>query len=220
MKYKLLFATLILFQAISIIAQPILTQTFKFQSGVFLSYEEFQSNQPSYSGDEIKAAYFHNPQTEEIKVEYIRIEAEDTYLKLDSIWGISIKGIPYVQVPINKPTKGLQTFAKMEVRGNICYYFYNDIEKKKIPFSAYNPFTQRPYRTAVLEREIPVVKEKILRFETGVVTDFTYDNVLEWIQDEPELVQALKSLGAQQAEKGLFKTLLLYDDRHEVRLKN
>ena len=166
MKYKLLFATLILIQTISIIAQPILTQTFKFQSGVFLSYEEFQSNQPSYSGDEIKAAYFHNPQTEEIKVEYIRIEAEDTYLKLDSIWGISIKGIPYVQVLINKPTEGLQTFAKMEVRGNICYYFYNDIEKKKIPFSAYNPFTQRPYRTAVLERDVPVVKEKILLFET------------------------------------------------------
>ena len=83
----------------------------------------------------------------------------------------------------------------------------------------YNPFTQRPYRTAVLEREIPVVKEKILRFETGVVADFTYNNVLEWIQDEPELVHALRSLGAKQAEKGLFKTLLLYDDRHEVRLK-
>lgn len=219
MNYKILFTTLILFQTIYIIAQPILTQTLKFQSGVFLSYEDFQGNQPSYKGNEIKAAYFHNPQTEEIKVEYIRLKAEETYLNLDSIWGISIKGIPYVRVAINKPIKGLQTFAKMEVRGNICYYFYNDIEKKKIPFSAYNPFTQRPYRTAVLEREVPVVREKILRFETGLVTDFTYDNVLTWIQDEPELVQALKSLGVKQAEKGLFKTLLLYDDRHEVRLR-
>ena len=219
MNYYFLFTTLILFQTIYSIAQPILTQTFKFQSGVFLSYEEFQSNQPSYNGNEIKAAYFHNPQTEEIKVEYIRIKAADTYLNLDSIWGISIKGIPYVQVAINKPIKEIKTFAKMEVRGNICYYFYNDIERKKIPFSAYNPFTQRPYRTAVLERDIPVVREKILRFETGIVTDFTYDNVLAWIQNEPELVQALSSLGKQQAEKGLFKTLLLYDDRHEVRLK-
>ena len=219
MNYKFLILTIVLLQTLSGIAQPILTQTFKFQSGVYLSYEEFQRNQPSYNGNEIKAAYFHNPQTEEIKVEYIRVEASATQLNLDSIWGISIKGIPYVKVSINKPVKGLKTFAKMEVRGNICYYFYNDIENKKIPFSAYNPFTQRPYRTAVLDREVPVVREKMLRFETGAVTDFTYDNVLRWIQEEPDLVQALKSLGAAQAEKGLFKTLLLYDDRHEVRLK-
>ncbi len=219
MNYKFLILTIVLLQTLSSIAQPILTQTFKFQSGVYLSYEEFQRNQPSYNGNEIKAAYFHNPQTEEIKVEYIRVEASATQLNLDSIWGISIKGIPYVKVSINKPVKGLKTFAKMEVRGNICYYFYNDIENKKIPFSAYNPFTQRPYRTAVLDREVPVVREKMLRFETGAVTDFTYDNVLRWIQEEPDLVQALKSLGAAQAEKGLFKTLLLYDDRHEVRLK-
>ena len=219
MNYKFLILTIVLLQTLSSIAQPILTQTFKFQSGVYLSYEEFQRNQPSYNGNEIKAAYFHNPQTEEIKVEYIRVIASATQLNLDSIWGISIKGIPYVKVAINKPTKGLQTFAKMEVRGNICYYFYNDIDKKKIPFSAYNPFTQRPYRTAVLDREVPVVREKMLRFETGAVADFTYDNVLMWIQEEPDLVQALKSLGAAQAEKGLFKTLLLYDDRHEVRLK-
>ncbi len=219
MNYKFLILTIVLLQTLSSIAQPILTQTFKFQSGVYLSYEEFQRNQPSYNGNEIKAAYFHNPQTEEIKVEYIRVIASAMQLNLDSIWGISIKGIPYVKVAINKPTKGLQTFAKMEVRGNICYYFYNDIENKKIPFSAYNPFTQRPYRTAVLDREVPVVREKMLRFETGAVADFTYDNVLMWIQEEPDLVQALKSLGAAQAEKGLFKTLLLYDDRHEVRLK-
>jgi len=200
-------------------AQPLLTQTFKFKSGVYLSFEEFQKNQPAYSGDAIKAAYFLNPQTEEIKVEYIRLLATDTYLDLDSIWGISIKGIPYVRVNPRIAAKGMSTFAEIGVRGNICYYYYEDMEERDIPFSVYNPYTKRPYRTAKVRRIVPVVVEKMFRFETGEVTEFNYKNVLLWIQEEQELVQALKSLGPKEAEKGLFKSLLLYDDKHEVRLK-
>jgi len=200
-------------------AQSLLTQTFKFKSGVYLSFEEFQKNQPTYSGDAIKAAYFLNPQTEEIKVEYIRLLSTDTYLDLDSIWGISIKGIPYVQVQPRTAAKGMSTFAQIGVRGNICYYYYEDKEEKDIPFSVYNPFTKRPYRTAKVRRTVPVVVEKMFRFETGEVTDFNYQNVLLWIQEEQELVEALKSLGPKEAEEGLFKSLLLYDDKHEVQLR-
>lgn len=196
----------------------LLTQQFRFQSGVFLSYEEFQNNQPSYKGDAIKATYFQNPQTEEVKVEYIRLLVDGTYLSLDSIWGISLKGIPYVRVDLQKTAKTLRTFAKMEVRGNICYYFYNDKEVKNLSFSAYNPVTRRPYRTGFVQREIPVLKEKMLRFKTGEVRDFTYQHLLEWIATEEDLVTALTSLGPNNANKSLFKTLLLYDDRYEVRI--
>ena len=201
-------------------AQPLLTQDFKFKSGVYLSYEEFQKNQPAYNGDAIKAAYFLNPQTEEIKVEYIRLLVTDAYLDVDSIWGISIKGIPYIQVKPRTAVEGMRTFAKIGVRGNICYYYYEDKEEKDIPFSAYNPFTKRPYRTAKVRRTVPVLIERMFRFETGEVIAFNYQNVLLWIQEEPELVEALKSLGPKEADKGLFKSLLLYDDKHEVRLKN
>ena len=218
---SLLFGTLvILYTSIFTFAQPILTQNLQFKSGVYLTYEDFQTNQPSYSGEEIKAAYFQNPQSEEIKVEYIRLIATDAYLSIDSIWGIGIKGIPYVRVALEQSTGGLQTFAKMEVRGNICYYFYNDKEEKMIPFAAYNPLTGKPFRKATIRREVAVLKEKMLRFETGEVVDFTYTNVLTWIKEEEELVQALQSLGPKESEKSLFKTLLLYDDRNEVRLKS
>ena len=200
--------------------QPYLTQSLQFKSGVYLTYEDFQANQPSYGGGEIKAAYFQNPQSEEVRVEYIRLIDTDEYIALDSIWGIGIKGVPYVKVDLNKSVEGLRTFAKMEVRGNICYYFYSDTVEKDISFAAYNPYTGKPFRKATIRREIAVLKEKMLRFETGQVVDFNYDNVLSWIEGETELVAALKSLGAKKAESSLFKTLLLYDDRNEVRLKS
>ncbi len=203
-----------------LLAQPFLTQSLQFKSGVYLTYEDFQANQPSYGGDEIKAAYFQNPQSEEVRVEYIRLIGTNEYLPLDSIWGIGLKGVPYVSVELNKSVEGLRTFAKMEVRGNICYFFYNDKETKDIPFAAYNPYTGKPFRKATIRREVAVLKEKMLRFETGQITDFTYENVLNWIEDEIDLVSALKSLGAKKAEERLFKTLLLYDDRNEVKLKN
>lgn len=212
------FVLISLFASI-IIAQPLLTQSLQFKSGVYLSYEEFQTNQPSYGGTAIKAAYFQNPQSEEIKVEYIRLIDSEEYLSVDSIWGIGIKGIPYVRVALKKPVEGLYTFAKMEVRGNICYYYYTDREEKMIPFAAYNPLTGKPFRKATIRREVETLKEKMLRFETGEVVDFNYTNVLAWIAQEEELVQALKSLGPKEGEKSLFKTLLLYDDRNEVKLK-
>jgi len=218
--WKVLLIPIIFILGIHIVqAQPVLTQDFKFKSGVYLDFEEFQKNQPTYSGDAIKAAYFLNPQTEEIKVEYIRLISTNTYLNIDSIWGISLKGIPYIQVKPSTTAKGMSTFAQIGVRGNICYYYYEDKEEKDIPFSVYNPFTKRPYRTAKVRRTVPVVVEKMFRFETGEVTDFNYQNVLLWIQEEQELVEALKSLGPKEAEEGLFKSLLLYDDKHEVQLR-
>ena len=89
-----------------------------------------------------------------------------------------------------------------------------------IPFAVYNPYTGKPFRKATIRREIEVLKEKMIRFETGKVVDFNYQNLLNWIEKEEELVSALKSLGPKDSEKSLFKTLLLYDDRNEVRLRS
>ena len=134
------------------------------------------------------------------------------------MWGIVIRGIPYVKTSPNVPSHNLKVFASMEVRGNICYYAYDDIEEKEVTFKAYNPLIGKPFRTGKAMRKLPIIKEKMLRFTTGEVADFNYQNMLIWAAKEPYIIQALESIGPIKAEDNLFDALLLYNDKHPVNL--
>ncbi len=197
-------------------AQTQLTQSFRFENGVYKTFAAFQKNRPTHTGNMIEGNFFINEKTKQAKIEYIRLKGTGKRLDLDSIWAVVIRGIPYVKANPNLPAHSLKVFAAMEVRGNICYYAYDDIEEKELTFKAYNPLIGKPFRTGKAMRKLPVIKERMLRFATGEVADFNYQNLLEWITEEPDIIQALKSLGAIGAEDKLFDALLLYNDKHAV----
>jgi hypothetical protein len=204
---------------LSLNAQKQLTQNFQFASGVYQDFEAFQKNQPTYNAASIEGNFFINQTTKQAKVEYIRLKDTKEQLDLDKIWGIVIKGQPYIKVSPNLPKHSLKVFASLEVKGNICYYAYDDLVAKDITFKAYNPLIGKPYRSAKLKRKIPVIKEEMLRFSTGATSDFNYLNLINWIADDKEITQALKSLGPKKAEDKLFDALLRYNERHLVLTK-
>jgi len=202
--------------SLTLSAQKNLTQAFKFESGVYLTFEEFQKNTPTYEGAHIEGNFFINEKTKQAKVEYIKLKGAKVNLNLDTIWGLVIRGIPYVKTSPNLPKHNLKVFAAMEVRGNICYYAYDDIEEKEVTFKAYNPLVGKPFRTGKAMRKIPIIKEKMLRFTTGETADFNYQNMLNWTAEDSDIIQALKSLGATKAEDKIFDALLLYNDKYPV----
>jgi len=210
------FLLLLFFIATPLSAQTQLTQSFRFENGVYETFEAFQQNRPTHSGNMIEGNFFINEKTKQAKVEYIRLKITRENLDLDKIWGLVIRGIPYVKASPNLPSHNLKVFASMEVRGNICYYAYDDIEEKELTFKAYNPLIGKPFRTGKAMRKLPVIKEKMLRFTTGEVADFNYENMIKWVTEEEDIVKALRSLGAIQADDKLFDALLLYNDKHLV----
>ncbi len=218
MRPFLTFLYALFFFSTSLLGQLVLTQDFKFQTGIYYSFEEFQSNSPRYKGAEIEGNYFINQETRQAKVEYIRLKENQQLLELDSMWGICIKGIPYIKVSPNLPAHHLKVFASLYVRGKICYYAYDDNSEKAIPFKAYNPIIGKPFRTAVLKRVMPVVREKMLHFETGAIASFNYKNLLDWITEDEAIKKALESMGAAQAEEKLFDALLLYNEKNQVKI--
>jgi len=214
-----LLNVLLLVFSTGLVAQTSLTQSFRFESGVYKTFEEFQKNRPSYNAADIEGNFFINDQTRQAKVEYIRLKKNKTNLNLEELWGIVIKGIPYIKTNPSLPSHHLKVFASLEVRGNICYYAYDDIEEKEFLFKAYNPLIGKPFRSGSQKRKVSVVKEKILRFETGETVDFNYQNLLKWLEDDKEITKALKSLGPEKAEDRLFDALLLYNDKHLIPIK-
>jgi hypothetical protein len=197
-----------------------ITKNFQFADGLYLSFTAFQRNQPDLTWEEVDAQVFTNPQTHEAKVAAIRLLGKDpeenTFLAWDKVWGISKDGIPYVRLEEPGEKEELVTFAALRLRGKICYFSYRAVEVRDIEVSAYNPQTGRPFRTGIIRREFPVTREKMLHFESGVIAEFTLENFLEWIEDDPGLKESVLELTDEEIQEKLFRCLLIYVDRHPV----
>lgn len=198
----------------------LLTKNFQFQDGIYLSLEEFQTNEPTFSWDEVRASIFTNPQTMLTQISSISLPdgGEDLVLDAHLIYAVSIEGVPSIQVENEEIQKDLATFAALKVRGKICYFGFPTIQKKQISMQAFNPKNGRPFRTSMIEREQEVFVEKMLNFETGEIQVFEVTNFLKWIQDDQDLVKTLTDLSPAEQKKKLFKCLLIFDDRNHLYL--
>lgn len=201
----------------------LLTKNFKFQDGVYLSLAAFQNNQPDYTWSELKTNLFSNPQTFITQVEYIQLKGDSVTttkaLDLETVWGISLDGIPYIRLPKNTLSTDLMSFAGLQVRGKICYFEFDRQEMRDVLMPVYNPLTRQPFRQAYVKREKQIYYQKMMDFKTGEIKTFNTENMLLWIEDDRKLWNAVNSLTEDEAHEKLFKSLLIYDDRQKIYIK-
>ncbi len=194
----------------------LVTKNFKFADGVYRSHEELRKNMPTIQWDSMSANLFTNPQTLLMQVEYLRYRNSRRPIGLDSIQYVVVDGIPYVHLPKFAAKKLSETFVGLIARGKICYFGYETTDTLKVPISAFNPLTGKPYMTQKVDTEKRKVHEKLLLFETGEVKDFTLQNFKNWISDDQKLLKSVEGMTRQEIREKLFKTLLIYDDRNPV----
>ncbi|MEZ4934150.1 MAG: hypothetical protein R2788_18750 [Saprospiraceae bacterium] len=197
----------------------VVTKNFQFKDGIYLSFEEFQMNSPTYLIDEIFIHSFTNPQTFLTQVDSVFHIKEKKEIDPEKIWAICMDGVPFLKIPKKEVHKELPSFAALKLRGKICYFTYPDYRIKKVPVAAYNPLTGRPYLRGEVERDEKVVIEKMFHFETGEIVDFNVDNFLKWIQEDRHLVETIERTPIEEVREKLFRLLLIYVDRHETKIK-
>ena len=224
MKYYKLIIPFLLLTSTQLPAQLLLEEegdviikNFKFDDGIYTTYEEFQKNEPTYTWKEVKASVYTNPQTYVTQIEHIIHEGQ--LLKLDELWGVCFGGIPYVYQPKELLGKQNETFVGLKLRGKICYLEFETQETLELMMPVYNPHTGKPFRKALIKREYTKNYAKILNFESGEIKPFTISNLLDWIADDSELVKTVSEMNTLEAEEKLFKCLLIYVDRNSARLK-
>ncbi len=200
-----------------------LSKNFKFHDGVFLTFEEFKNNTPTYNWDDVVVGIYSNPQNFIAQIHFLKIkkegEEEMEEINLDEVWGISLDGIPYARLPkeaLNK--EEVTVFAGLRLRGKICYYEYEEYVMRKISMSAYNPNTGKPFRTMAVDRKVKVIHQNMLHFETGETAVFSIENFKKWILDDEKLLKSVEDLKPNQVDQKLFKCLLIYDDRNLVKV--
>ncbi len=215
------FLSIFIFIPIYLTAQegPVLTKNFQFADGVYLSFEEFQSNTPAFPLDGLTIHSFTNPQTSLTQIDSIFHVNANKSIDQEKIWAVSLNGVPFIKLPKNEIYKQMPSYAALKLRGKICYYTYPDYQMKKIPIKAYNPLTGYPFLHGEVEREEKRVVEKMLHFETGEIVDFNLNNLKAWIQEDKHLIETIEKTPVEEVEEKLFRLLLIYVDRHETRIK-
>ena len=123
----------------------VITKNFHFTDGVYLSFEEFQTNDPSVQMEDVYIHSFTNPQTFLTQVDSIYHLDAKKELDPEQIWAICMDGVPFIKIPKEEVHKELPSFAAIKLRGKICYFTYPDYRTKKVPVAAYNPLTGRPF---------------------------------------------------------------------------
>ncbi len=189
----------------------LLSKNFKFEDGIYLSFEDFQQNQPAVAWDSLYARLHTNPQKLMTLVDTIHYK--NSAKKVGRLWGFSLGGIPYINL-MESNEAGLEKFAGLKVRGDICYYLTEESYEKSETITAYNPLTGVPFRQAEIVTEKERERPFILSFETGESVDFNTDNFLDWIKEDKQLVMTVNNLPLQDRNDKLFKCLLIYLDRN------
>jgi hypothetical protein len=83
----------------------------------------------------------------------------------------------------------------------------------------HNPYTgERIGKKNISNRNLEFI-QKILHFDSGEITDFNFDNFLNWSKDDLGLYKSLSEIKSEEREGKLFKSLLIYNDRNPVYIK-
>lgn len=211
---SILFLSFLGFQSI---AQPTaLTNNYSFKDGIYLRFEDFKKDASSKNNIIDSLQYDLNAE------ENILILSANSQKLLDSlipdkIWGLCINQIPYIRTEDQQ--EGRFYFVKLHVLGKISYYYYKAFREKEVIMYVHNPYTgERIGKKNISNRNLEFI-QKILHFDSGEITDFNFDNFLNWSKDDLGLYKSLSEIKNEEREAKLFKSLLIYNDRNPVYIK-
>lgn len=196
-----------------------LDRNYEFRDGLYLSLAAFQSDTPDIPLDELEGRLVTNDETGLTKSDFLAMKTDTGALEIDleEIWGIALDGVPYIRVTEQTGDReAFATFAKLSVRGAICYYTFDSEEARYVEVKAYNPLNGKPFRRGRVKNMETVNNKRMLRFDTGETAPLNRENLLAWVQDDPQLTEAVEALEGEDVSDKLYRSLLIYDDRHPV----
>lgn len=193
-----------------------LTNDFEFKSGVYLTIEDLQANEPNYIWDDIQASAHINREKQIVRLEYLNVldsnAAITDHLLENNIWGICVGGVPYIR--IMDSVKQVVQFVALRTRGQYCYFQYDSYQLREVPMTIYDPETGNAIWEQSVENKEAIRVHKMLNFSTGSVADLNLPTFKRWIKNDVQLTNTVNDMTTMEAKKKLYKMLLIYNDRN------
>lgn len=215
---SIVISCFLLFGPTALWAQVPSQQGHTFEDGVYKTHQDLKQNKPSFPLYELPSFGYQLDREDNLLFlsENTLSQLSNSKVKsLDNIWGLCIKGVPYMKVyPSGK--EGVVYFVKYHILGRICYLYYPSIEDKAVEMPIYNPYSgKRIGGRTVTNRERKLVKQLML-FETGELVPYSLENFKLWAKDDERLMRSIEHLSEEDAKERLFKSIKIYNERHPI----
>jgi len=208
------------------------TPDFRFNDGIFLTFEQVRNNNPiskakiltsaDYNARDFFKQVFENDEIYFYDVMGIRQEVSK-----EDIWAYSRNGILYVQIQGG--------FNRITYVGNICHFVadiktydrryygspYNYYDPYYYPYSYnyYSPYYSpyyMPYRPTTVSRNELV--QYMIEFETGKIIEYDIKNVELLLMKDPEIYDEFMQLSRRKKKQMMFFYLRKYNEKHPLYL--
>lgn len=168
------------------------------RDGVYLSFQEFKENSPSFPFPEAKIIKTDTT-SYHLSIASIHIEGKPVK-KYKRIWAVVEDGIPYIHYigtkkdrsfGVNADAKGFKpgknnplVFYRMDVYGHVCLFALEHVQRLGMPKS---------YSRSTIPKGIQFVRHKALDLRTGQIHDLTPGYVWELVKDDAFVLEVLNS---------------------------
>lgn len=174
---------------------------FKFNDGIYLTFEEFKKNTPTYTDFEIS---YRGGNTKLTVAEAVESKTKEIH----NPWGYCINSNVYINQGFGNK------YYKLQIIGALIHYFSIEVDYRYRDF--YDPYD--PFYSPLSYRQISV-KEKLLEWNTGKSFDFNYKNFKLFLEKaDKELLNQLET--SKKKRKMIYYFMMQYNAKHKVFIEN
>lgn len=174
---------------------------FRFNDGIYLTFDDFKNNRPVYTNFEIK---YRGGAT------YLYIMCADSSRSYDcevkQPWGYCLNKSVFIHQGYG------DNYFRLQVIGALIHYFVIEMQYYDPAFNdPFNPYSTVPNRR-ITNREL------VMEWTTGRRFEFCYKNFKIFLQEkDPQLLQQLES--TKKKRKMIYFFMLKYNEKHPVFIK-
>lgn len=189
------------------------THEFKFDDGLYLTYNHFINNTPveiKYIITESNASdfYFFNHLVENEEIAYVDKFGLRQIVKTEDIWGFCRQGDVFIQIE--------GEFHRIPVIGSLCHFIANKNVQTSASHSPYyyDSYGYQRYNTPTTTSQ--VVEQYILDTASGKVFEFERSNLLSLFTRDPELYDEFNNMNKRKQRKNMYLFLRKFNQRNPL----
>lgn len=188
--------------------QP-LNNDYPFQDGVYMSFEEFKGDNPTYATGEYRIDKIDSTDYDLSNVKKLKVltkKGKWKRIRVSKIWGVSHNGIPYIYYRglghVNNPLSNYDKLTRIDVIGTICMF---RLEHFNRTYNT-NQFTNNKIRYGDV-----FVLDMLMDMNSGKIHIFDYHSVKHYIKNDEDL---LSEMEIYKYEINLYDIVFAFNNRN------
>ncbi|MEZ5007292.1 MAG: hypothetical protein R2753_03955 [Chitinophagales bacterium] len=188
-----------------------LSNDYPFKDGIYLSFEEFKGDNPTYTRDQFKIDEVDSTDYDLTKVRKLKVLTEKgkwKSLSINKIWGLAYDGVPYIYYKglgsVNNPLSNYDKLTRIDVIGAICMFRLEHLSQTNNT----NAFTNK-----ILYNNHVYILDMLMDMNSGKIHVFDYFSVEHYIKSDENLYYELQ---VHRREINLYDIVFAFNLRHPV----